>query len=139
MFITIGYAALLKGSAPFRPDSLADDIFIARSEHQTGAGLKVRASVLGPEESLKSFGENLARYIIQPLWLSVENNTDEFLYLLPVVTDPAYCSPYEVSYRFHGLTSRLENTKRDSFFCRKPDYNDSPSAQGNDRLCLHES
>jgi hypothetical protein len=110
---------LVVGSVEFNPDPSADKSFISRAESQTAAGLKVSASALGPEESQRSFGEDLARYNIQPLWISIENNTDTSLHLLPVATDPAYYSPYEVSYRFHGLFSSTENRKRDAFFLNR--------------------
>lgn len=107
------------GSNEFHPDPSADESFMARAEGQTAAGVKVRASALSPEESRRSFGEDLARYNIQPLWLSIENNTQKPLHLLPAATDPAYYSPYEVAYRFHGVFSSGENRKRDSFFLER--------------------
>ncbi len=123
------YAALLLAAAvvvasvfdseTFRPDPTADEAFISRAESQTAAGLKVSVSALGPEESRRSFGEDLARDGIQPLWVSIENDTDEILYYLPVATDPAFYSPYEVSYRFHGMFSRSENERRDAFFLER--------------------
>ncbi len=109
----------LIGSAEFHPDASADKAFMTRAESQTAAGLKVSASALSPDESRRSFGEDLARHNIQPLWLSIENNTEKPLHLLPVETDPAYYSPYEVAYRFHGAFSSTENRKRDSFFLER--------------------
>lgn len=106
-------------SETFRPDPSADSTFISRAESQTAAGLKVSVSALGPEESRRSFGEDLARYGVQPLWVSIENDTDEILYYLPVATDPAFYSPYEVSYRFHGVFSWQENERRDAFFLER--------------------
>ena len=58
---------------------------------------KVNASALGTRESQQHFGEKLAKYDIQPVWLSIENGTDEQLVFLPIATDPDYYSPYEVS------------------------------------------
>lgn len=106
-------------SETFHPDPSSDAAFIVRAESQTAAGLKVSVSALGPEESQRSFGEDLARYGIQPLWVSIENETDETLYYLPVATDPSYYSPYEVSYRFHGIFSWRENERRDAFFLER--------------------
>ncbi|GLI93450.1 LssY C-terminal domain-containing protein [Methylocystis echinoides] len=111
-------AAILR-SETFSPEPAADQSFISRAESQTAAGLKVSVSALAPEESRRSFGEDLARYNIQPVWLSIENDTDETLFYLPVATDPAYYSPYEVAYRFHGALSRDENQKRDAFFLER--------------------
>ncbi len=103
----------------FRPDPGEDGVFISRAQQKAASGLTVSASALGPEESRRSFGENLARDNIQPLWLSIQNDTDEPLYYLPVATDPAYYSPYEVSYRFHGAFSPKENVARDAYFLNR--------------------
>jgi hypothetical protein len=113
------FVASMVASNTFAPDPSADQSFISRAESQTAAGLKVSVAALGPEESRRSFGENLARYDIQPLWLSIENDTDQALYYLPVATDPAYYSPYEVAYRFHGMFSRADNDRRNAFFLER--------------------
>jgi len=115
IFAGAAIAAFIR-SDTFAPDPAADAVFVSRAESQTAAGLKVSVAALGPQESRRSFGEDLAHYNIQPVWLSIENDTDETLYYLPVSTDPAYYSPYEVSYRFHGALSRQENERRDAFF-----------------------
>ncbi len=77
------------------------------------------ASALGAEESWRSFGENLAQYDIQPVWLSIENETDDPLVYLPIAMDPEYYSPYEVSYRFHGAFSVAANRARDKLFLER--------------------
>ncbi len=118
IFAGVVVAALVR-SETFAPDPAADEAFISRAERQTAAGLKVSVAALAPAERRRSFGEDLARYNIQPVWLSIENDTDETLYYLPVATDPAYYSPYEVAYRFHGALSRAENEKRDAFFLER--------------------
>jgi LssY C-terminus len=106
-------------SDTFSPEPSADGAFVSRAESQTAAGLKVSVAALGPEESQRSFGADLARYDIQPVWLSIENDTDETLFYLPVATDPAYYSPYEVAYRFHGMFSRADNDRRNAFFLER--------------------
>jgi hypothetical protein len=79
----------------------------------------VSISVLGSDESRQSFGEDLARQNIQPIWLSIENDTDEPLAFLSIALDPDYYSPYEVSYRFHGALSFAANRGRDAFFLER--------------------
>ncbi len=100
----------------FAPDPSADAVFKARAEVQSADGLVVKAAALGRDESRRSFGENLAAYDIQPVWLSIDNNTDEPLALVTASIDRAFYSPYEVSYRFDGLLSWEENKLRDAFF-----------------------
>lgn len=79
----------------------------------------VRASALGARESRHSFGEDLAKYDIQPVWLSIANNTDNELVYVQIATDPEYYSPYEVSYRFRGSFSSAANRARDLFFLER--------------------
>ena len=79
----------------------------------------MRISALGARESQQSFGEDLAKFNIQPIWLSVENDTDDQLAFLSIAMDPDYYSPYEVSYRFHGILSFAANRARDQFFLKR--------------------
>ena len=109
-------AAAFVGSFRFNPDRSSDASFIARAEQKSAPGLVVKASALGARESQKRFGENLAKFDIQPVWLSIENKTDEQFVFLPITTDPDYYSPYEVSYRFRGALSFAANRARDRFF-----------------------
>ena len=107
------------GSFRFNPDPSGDESFIARAQQKSAPGIKVTISALGAEESRKSFGEDLAKYNVQPVWLSIENETDEQLGFLPITMDPDYYSPYEVSYRFHGALSFVANSARDAFFLKR--------------------
>jgi hypothetical protein len=111
--------ALLVGffdSFTFSPDPTGDANFKARAQHKSAPGIKVNISALGPAESRQSFGEDLARQNIQPIWLSIENETEEPLVLLSIALDPDYYSAYEVSYKFHGDLSLAANRARDAFF-----------------------
>ena len=103
----------------FSPDPSDDLRFTARARQQSADGVKVRASALGAHESQQYFGEDLARFNIQPVWLSIENETDDQLAFLPITMDPDYYSAYEVSYRFHGALSFAANSARDDFFLKQ--------------------
>src|SRR5262249_47821705 len=107
------------GSFRFSPDLSGDTSFIARAQQKVAAGIKVNISALGARESRLSFGEDLAKYNIQPVWLSIENATGEDLVFLPITMDPDYYSPYEVSYRFRGALSFAANRSRDEFFLKR--------------------
>ena len=111
--------ALLVGffdSFRFSPGPSGDANFKARAQHKSVPGIRVSISALGPSESRQSFGEDLARQNIQPIWLSVENETEEPLAFLSIELDPEYYSAYEVSYKFHGALSFAANRARDAFF-----------------------
>jgi hypothetical protein len=111
--------AIMMNSFRFNPDPNSDADFIARSQQKSAPGIKVSASALGARESQRSFGENLAKYDIQPVWLSIENETDDQLVYVQIATDPEYYSPYEVSYRFRSAFSSATNRGRDLFFLQR--------------------
>jgi hypothetical protein len=112
-------ASIFLSSFQFNPDPSDDASFIRRAQHKEAHGIKVSASALGARESQQSFGENLARYNIQPVWLSIENETDEQFVFYPITMDPDYYSPYEVSYKFHNVLSFASNRERDEFFLKQ--------------------
>ncbi|MGY8683219.1 LssY C-terminal domain-containing protein [Bradyrhizobium sp. UFLA05-153] len=116
--LVIALAAMLAvvNSFGFSPDPGDTSTFMARAQQKSASGIKVDASALGESESRQFFGENLARRNIQPVWLSIENQTDDQLTFIPVATDPDYYSPYEVAYRFRGLMSFAANRARNEFF-----------------------
>jgi hypothetical protein len=120
IFLSMLTAAwIFLGSFQFSPDSSDDASFIDRAQHKSVPGIKVSASALSASESQRSFGENLAGDSIQPVWLSIENDTNDQLTFLPITMDPDYYSPYEVSYRFSGLLSFAANRARDAFFLKR--------------------
>ena len=110
---------MLIDSFRFDPDPSSDRDFIARAQRKSDSGITVDASALGAQESRRSFGENLASRGIQPVWLSIENNTDHQYVFLSIAMDPEYYSPYEVSYGFHGIFSIAANRSRDKFFLER--------------------
>lgn len=112
-------AMTMMNSLRFTPDPSHDPDFIDRAQQKSASGIRVSASALGARESRRSFGENLAKYGIQPVWLSIENETDDQLAYLPIAMDADYFSPYEVSYRFHGAFSFSANQARDLFFLQR--------------------
>src|SRR5215472_11677399 len=119
LICAVAVAMSILGSFRFNPDPSGDASFIARAQQKSAPGIKVNISALGTRESRLSFGEDLAKYNIQPVWLSIENETDEQLVFLPITMDPDYYSAYEVSYRFHGALSFAANSARDNFFLKQ--------------------
>jgi len=119
LFCILAVAINFLSSFLFNPDPSGDASFIARAQQKSTSGIKVNASALGASESRRSFGENLAKHNIQPVWLTIENETDDQLVFLPIAMDPDYYSPYEVSYRFHGALSFADNRARDEFFLKR--------------------
>jgi hypothetical protein len=117
--ILLSLLAWLAGSADtfrFNPDPGAEASFKARAQQKSVPGITVSISALGAAESRRSFGEDLAKQNIQPVWLSIRNETDSPLALLSIALDPDLYSAYEVSYKFHGALSFAANRARDQFF-----------------------
>ena len=112
-------AAAFAKSFRFDPDPSGDASFTARAQQKSAPGIKVSVSVLGARESRRSLGEDLAKHNIQPVWLSIENETDDQLVFLPITMDSDYYSPYEASYRFHAFLSLAANQARDEFFLKR--------------------
>ena len=119
LLAVLAITAAFLNSIRFNPDPSSDGAFIARAQQKSAPGIKVSVSALGADESRKSFGEDLAKHNIQPVWLSIENETNDQLAFLPITMDPDYYSPYEVSYRFHGALSFAANQARDEFFLKR--------------------
>jgi hypothetical protein len=119
LFCVLAGATSTVDSFRFAPDPSGDADFIARAQQKAAPGIRVSASALGAHESQRSFGEKLAKYGIQPIWLSIENQTDDQLVYLPIAMDPEYYSPYEVSYRFRGAFSAAANRARDMYFLQR--------------------
>jgi len=119
LLFALALMVIFLNSFRFNPDPSGDANFIARAQQKSVLGIKVNVSALGARESQQSFGEDLARYNIQPVWLSIENETDEQLGFLPIAMDPDYYSPYEASYKFRGALSFAANRARDEFFRKR--------------------
>ena len=115
----LGAGVTFFGSFQFNPDPNSDSVFIARARQKSVSGITVSISALSASESQRSFGENLAKYNIQPVWLSIKNETDDQLVFLPIEMDPDYYSPFEVSYQFHGLLAFAANRARDEYFIER--------------------
>jgi LssY C-terminus len=112
----LGATLVVLDSFEFNPDPSDASAFMARAQQKSARGITVEASALAASESRRFFGENLARKNIQPVWLSIENQTDDQLAFIPIAMDPDYYSPYEAAYRFRGFMSFAANRERDEFF-----------------------
>ena len=70
----------------------------------TERDLSVTTAVPSAEETKSIFGADLYRKNIQPVWVQVENRSDETLFLTPVSLDPAYYSARESASRIRADT-----------------------------------
>jgi len=71
--------------------------YLDRAQTQEKKGIRVTAAVPSAAESKELFGTSLYRRGVQPVWLKIENNRDEYVSFLPVGLDPAYFTPIEAA------------------------------------------
>lgn len=90
-----------------------------RALRQTKEGVEVAVAVLGPKESLRELGLPLAAADIQPVWVSVENDTDQTFALSMPSIDPDYFSPSEAVYLSRYRWRRWRNRGADLRFMRE--------------------
>jgi hypothetical protein len=87
-----------------------------RSQSKIDGDVRVTVAVLGAEESRQLFGVNLAGQDIQPVWVRVQNADTVAYWLMSAGLDPAYFSPLEAAYAFHGTIGSSVNKKIDDHF-----------------------
>ena len=93
--LVTGLAAGCAGG--FDPKPVDSVPFRDRAITQADRGVTVTAAVPSAEETRELFGTSLYRRGVQPVWLEVENSTDDWVALLPAGTDLDYHSPFEVA------------------------------------------
>lgn len=82
--------------------------YTERAERQSKDGFTVKASALSITESEEVFGIPLNNVGIQPVWIEIENTTEQSQWVFPIGIDENYFPPYEVARRASGL-SRLSD------------------------------
>ena len=117
LLMMILLALTLAGCASWHPPAEFDDSALrARAESQQLRGVKLSAAVLSSENSRQMFGVNVNKKEVQPVWIEVDNNTDQALWLLRAGTDPDLFSPLEVSWSFHKTFAGESNDRLDEHF-----------------------
>jgi hypothetical protein len=70
-------------------------------------GVRVSVAVPSADETRKLFGTSLYSRGVQPVWMEIENNTDNLFSYLPMGTDANYFSPIEAASAYtRGRVSR---------------------------------
>jgi len=90
--------AVLAGCASgFDPKPMESVPFRERTVTQVENGVRVSTAVPSATETRDLFGASLYKKGVQPVWIEIENNTDEEVTFLPVAVDDDYHSPFEVA------------------------------------------
>ncbi len=108
---------LAGGCATVKPPQPLDEIpFMARSQTQERDGLRITVAALSEDEARSAFGVKLSKKRIQPVWIDIENSTDQQFFLMLRSIDPRYYSAMEAAYLFHKAGNRTRNEQLDQYF-----------------------
>ena len=111
------FCLALSGCASWQqPTDFNDSLFRDRAVSQTVKKVKLSATVLSTEDSKMTFGADVNNSGVQPVWIEVENNTEQVLWLLSSGTDPDMFSPLEVAWPFHVSFDDETNMRLDEHF-----------------------
>jgi hypothetical protein len=88
---------LLTGCASFKPVPLAELDYLQRAKTQEKNGVTVTVSVLTQDETRAAFGKQIDQARIQPVWISIDNQSGKPYWLMYYGMDPAYFSAREAS------------------------------------------
>jgi len=106
---------LISGCASYTPPTTVPTEFLARAKSQKEGSIRVSAVVLSAEESEQVFAASLAKNDIQPIWLEVENESNQELLLMLLSIDRDYFSPSEAAWMSRGFGERRSNEKMQFF------------------------
>ena len=111
LFATSGGCATWQAPAPVDESELR-----TRAVSETVRDVRLSATVLSAEDSLRIFGFDVGATGIQPIWIEAENKTSDTLWLLRAGTDPDYFSSGEVAWSFHKPFASKRNESVDEHF-----------------------
>jgi len=108
---------ILSGCATWQlPESFDVSVLRERAESETVGGIRLSAAVLSSAESQQMFGANVNQTGVQPVWIELENSTDQALWLMRSGADPDLFSPLEVAWTFHKAFAADTNASIDEHF-----------------------
>jgi hypothetical protein len=98
-----------------QPVTIAEVDFLSRAQTDTASDVSVTVAVPTREETELLFGTSLYREGIQPVWISIDNRSEQSLLLLKPGVDDSYFSPLEAAYQRHS-GSKENRLAMDEFF-----------------------
>ena len=108
---------LVSGCATWQqPKTFDASVLRARAETETVDGVRLSAAVLSSAESQQMFGADVNQTGVQPVWIELENSTDQALWLMRSGADPDLFSPLEVAWGFHRAFAADTNASIDEHF-----------------------
>ena len=94
-------AATLQGCVSYKPTPIQDVPFLEHSETSSQAGVTVTTAALGRKDAKNVFPVNLARHGVQPVWLEIENQSQDRYGFFQQSIDPQYFAASEAAYKSH--------------------------------------
>jgi hypothetical protein len=98
LVIILGGCAVLQTPSSFKPNSINEVRFRDRAQSKSDLDVRVSVAVPTAEESQQLFQDDLIKNEIQPVWVKIENHSDQTFYLISAATDSNYFSPLETAY-----------------------------------------
>jgi len=74
-------------------------------------GVRATAALVGADEIRSVFGVELGARGVQPVWLEIENGSDQPLFLFVSGVDPEYFAPLEIGHAFASHLSREDSAR----------------------------
>jgi len=109
-------AATLIGCASFQPRPMEEIPFIERAQTQKANDIRVTVAVPTEAEARMLFDAKLDKKRVQPVWIEIENRTDEMAWFFHYTVDPGYFPPLEVAWKSHRTWAKKTNRRIDRFF-----------------------
>lgn len=114
--IIVLFSVAIHGCASYNPDPSSESLFLVRVETEIENNVRVKAAVPSSEETKQIFGVDLYRHGVQPVWIEIENKSEEQIWFLPVGLDPMYFTPFEAAFVSHFQSSSTANEKMNLYF-----------------------
>ena len=117
LLVLILLSLLTSGCATWQqPGTFDVSVLRARAESESLNDVTLSAAVLSSSDSQRMFGADVNSTGVQPVWVEIENNTNQALWLLRSGADPDLFSPLEVAWSFHKFYHRDTNASIDAHF-----------------------
>ncbi len=116
IYLPILFILNFAGCATFRPVPLSDVPFMERAQTQSDDKVRVTVAGLNREESKRAFGVDVGSRNIQPVWVEIENKSENPYWIFPSRLDPNYYSPAEVAYMKRFRFSPSKNNRMQAHF-----------------------
>ena len=109
--LVVSYFLVACSSMPFQPETFDPSLLSTQSQTQLSGEIRVTAAVPGREQALGIFGFDMYERGIQPVWLSIENLSNNRVRYTPTGTDPSYFPTFEVAYMFRKSFSKQDRSE----------------------------